>query len=116
MAAWNRMTANAPYINSRNGSCHVLISTDLAARGLDIPEIENVVHYHLPANEDGYIHRNGRTARWEAEGNSYVILHAEETVPAYITDEPEEFILPRSHPQTFFTRICDIIYRKRQER
>ena len=42
----------------RNGSCHVLISTDLAARGLDIPEIENVVHYHLPANEDGYIHRN----------------------------------------------------------
>ena len=83
----------------RNGSCHVLISTDLAARGLDIPEIENVVHYHLPANEDGYIHRNGRTARWEAEGNSYVILHAEETVPAYITDEPEEFILPEVTPK-----------------
>ena len=38
----------------RNGSCHVLISTDLAARGLDIPEIENVVHYHLPANEERY--------------------------------------------------------------
>lgn len=69
------------------------------ARGLDIPEIENVVHYHLPANEDGYIHRNGRTARWEAEGNSYVILHAEETVPAYITDEPEEFILPEVTPK-----------------
>lgn len=83
----------------RNGSCHVLISTDLAARGLDIPEIENVIHYHLPANEDGYIHRNGRTARWEAEGNSYVILHAEETVPAYITDEPEEFILPEVTPK-----------------
>ena len=83
----------------RNGSCHVLISTDLAARGLDIPEIENVVHYHLPANEDGYIHRNGRTARWEAEGNSYVILHAEETLPGYIADEPEEFILPQVPPK-----------------
>lgn len=83
----------------RNGSCHVLISTDLAARGLDIPEIENVVHYHLPANEDGYIHRNGRTARWEAEGNSYVILHPEETMPDYIAGEPEEFILPEVTPK-----------------
>ena len=36
---------------------------------------------------------------WEAEGNSYVILHAEETVPAYITDEPEEFILPEVTPK-----------------
>ena len=50
----------------RNGSCHVLISTDLAARGLDIPDIDNIVHYHMPIQEDGYIHRNGRTARWEA--------------------------------------------------
>ncbi len=83
----------------RNGSCHVLVSTDLAARGLDIPEIENIVHYHLPTNEDGYIHRNGRTARWEAEGNSYVILHPEETLPSYMADEPEEFILPDVTPK-----------------
>lgn len=48
----------------RNGSCSVLISTDLAARGLDIPGIENVVHYHPPVNEEAYTHRNGRTARW----------------------------------------------------
>lgn len=83
----------------RNGSCHVLISTDLAARGLDIPEIENIVHYHMPANEDGYIHRNGRTARWEAEGNSYILLHAEEPLPAYITQEPETFTLPEVTPK-----------------
>lgn len=83
----------------RNGSCHVLISTDLAARGLDIPEIENVVHYHLPANEDGYIHRNGRTARWEAEGNSYIILHQEETLPEYLKGAPEEFVLPEVTPK-----------------
>ena len=83
----------------RNGSCHVLISTDLAARGLDIPEIEHVVHYHLPVNEDGYIHRNGRTARWEAEGSAYVILHPEETLPAYMESEPEDFILPEETPR-----------------
>ena len=83
----------------RNGSCHVLISTDLAARGLDIPDIENIVHYHLPIQEDGYIHRNGRTARWEAEGNSYIILHGEELLPAYITEEPENFHLPKVTPK-----------------
>ena len=82
----------------RNGSCHVLISTDLAARGLDIPDIDNVVHYHMPIQEDGYIHRNGRTARWEAEGNSYIILHGEETLPAYIGEEPETFVLPERIP------------------
>ena len=76
-----------------------LQSTDLAARGLDIPEIENVVHYHLPVNEDGYIHRNGRTARWEAEGNSYILLHQEEMLPEYLTEVPEEFLLPEVTPK-----------------
>ena len=83
----------------RNGSCHVLVSTDLAARGLDIPDIDNIVHYHLPIQEDGYIHRNGRTARWEAEGNSYVILHGEEILPTYIREEPEIFELPEATPK-----------------
>ena len=83
----------------RNGSCHVLISTDLAARGLDIPDIDHIVHYHMPIQEDGYIHRNGRTARWEAEGNSYIILHDEETLPAYVSEEPEIFELPEKTPK-----------------
>ena len=83
----------------RNGSCHVLISTDLAARGLDIPDIGNIVHYHMPIQEDGYIHRNGRTARWEAEGNSYIILHGEEALPSYVGEEPETFTLPEVTPK-----------------
>lgn len=78
-----------------NGSCNVFVSTDLAARGLDIPEIDNVVHYHLPVNEDGYTHRNGRTARWEAEGNSYLILGPEETLPEYLNpSQVDEYPLP----------------------
>lgn len=82
-----------------NGSCHVFVCTDLAARGLDIPDIDNVIHYHLPANEDGYIHRNGRTARWEAEGDAFLLIHAEESVPGYVRDTPEDFPLPTNPPK-----------------
>ncbi len=89
-----------------NGTSNVLVSTDLSARGLDIPEIDNIVHYHLPLNEDAYVHRNGRTARWEAEGNSYIILHDEESLPEYIDDAPEFFIpkkLPEIQPSKWAT-------------
>jgi len=78
----------------RNGSATVFISTDLASRGLDIPEVKNVIHYHLPINEEAYIHRNGRTARMHAEGNAFLILNEIEAVPEYIEREPEEFFLP----------------------
>jgi superfamily II DNA/RNA helicase len=78
----------------RNGSCNILVCTDLASRGLDIPEVKHVIHYHLPANEQGYIHRNGRTARMNAEGDSYLILSTEETVPSYINEELKNIELP----------------------
>lgn len=83
----------------RNGSSSVLVCTDLAARGLDIPEIKNVIHYHIPLTEEGYIHRNGRTARWEAEGNSYLILNEEENVPSYIKGEIQTLDLPENLPK-----------------
>lgn len=83
----------------RNGSCAVQISTDLAARGLDIPGIENVVHYHPPVNEEAYTHRNGRTARWEASGNAYLVLHAEERVPEYISEDIETYEFPETLPK-----------------
>ncbi|MDL2245561.1 DEAD/DEAH box helicase [Parabacteroides sp. OttesenSCG-928-J18] len=78
----------------RNGSAAVFISTDLASRGLDIPDVHHVIHYHLPLNEEAYIHRNGRTARMHASGNAFLILNPEELVPEYIDREPEEFFLP----------------------
>ena len=80
----------------RNGSCHVFVSTDLAARGLDIPDIEHIIHYHIPSNEEAYTHRNGRTARWEAEGTAYLVLGPEEQVPTYITEEVDTFELPET--------------------
>ncbi len=62
-------------IQFRNGSVNYLVTTDLAARGLDIPEMKHVIHYHLPLNEHEFVHRNGRTARMHASGTSYLIFH-----------------------------------------
>ena len=69
----------------RSGAANVLVSTDLAARGLDIPEVEAIIHYHLPLKEEDYIHRNGRTARWDAKGSIYWVLGPTEQLPTYET-------------------------------
>jgi superfamily II DNA/RNA helicase len=75
-----------------NGSANVLVSTDLASRGLDIPDISNIVHYHLPESEEGYIHRVGRTARWDAKGRAFFILNSEEHIPEYVEGNIEEYV------------------------
>lgn len=72
----------------RNGSYSFLITTDLASRGLDIPEIEHVIHYQLPHNEEAFVHRNGRTARMNASGTAYVIL-TEDEKPTFLKDNIE---------------------------
>ena len=92
----------------RNGTCPVLISTDLAARGLDIPGIDNVVHYHLPVNEEAFIHRNGRTARWQASGSSYLLLHTEEWLPDYVATDTPVFQLPQYNPKPVKPRWATI--------
>lgn len=78
----------------RNGTYKVLVSTDLAARGLDIPEIQNVIHYQLPLTYDAFVHRNGRTARMYAKGNAWLLLARKDRVPEYIKDVPKEEKLP----------------------
>jgi superfamily II DNA/RNA helicase len=79
----------------RNGSHRILITTDLASRGLDIPEIEHVVHYQLPHNEEAFLHRNGRTARMHAKGTSYLLLSPDEK-PSYLKELPEVEELPQN--------------------
>jgi superfamily II DNA/RNA helicase len=81
-----------------NGSCNVFVCTDLASRGLDIPDVDNIIHYHLPIDEESYIHRNGRTARWDNVGNVFLILGPEETLPPYAELTDGEFALPKSLP------------------
>ena len=74
-----------------NGSANVLVATDLASRGLDIPDIQNIIHYHLPESEDGYIHRVGRTARWDASGRTFFLLNSEESIPEYVEGDVERY-------------------------
>jgi superfamily II DNA/RNA helicase len=76
-------------IKFRNGSHTLMITTDLAARGLDIPEIRNIIHYQLPAKKTPYIHRNGRTARMNATGTVWLVLSQTEDIPEYVEEEPE---------------------------
>jgi len=82
-------------IKLRNGSITLLISTDLAARGLDIPEIEAVIHYQMPTTEDTMIHRNGRTARMNAGGTAYFLLERDDYLPPFLMITPEEEFLPK---------------------
>ncbi|RYD99571.1 MAG: DEAD/DEAH box helicase [Sphingobacteriales bacterium] len=70
----------------RNGSTFILVTTDLAARGLDIPNIRYIIHYHLPVSEDAYTHRNGRTARMEASGTAILLIGPEERLPEYLSE------------------------------
>lgn len=58
----------------RAGRLTSLVATDVAARGLDIPDVAQVIHYELPVNPNSYVHRAGRTGRAEKEGSTFLIL------------------------------------------
>jgi superfamily II DNA/RNA helicase len=78
----------------RNGSVLYLAATDLAARGLDIPDMKHVIHFELPMKGDEFRHRNGRTARMESEGTAYILTSDEERLPDYISIKPKVLNLP----------------------
>ena len=71
-------------IKFRNGSSQVLLATDLAARGIDIPEVKFIIHYELPIHQEEFIHRNGRTARVNAKGTAYVLKWKDQLLPEFI--------------------------------
>ncbi|NCI50752.1 DEAD/DEAH box helicase [Sediminibacterium roseum] len=89
-----QMQREQALIQFRNGSNRFLLATDLAARGLDIPEMKHVIHYHLPSTEAEFTHRNGRTARMEETGTAYLLVHTEEQLPGYIRQKPGELEVP----------------------
>ncbi|SFU45955.1 Superfamily II DNA and RNA helicase [Pustulibacterium marinum] len=85
-------------IKFRNGTAQLLLATDLAARGIDIPELKFIIHYQLPYSEEEFIHRNGRTARVDREGTAYILLYEKAKVPEFIKDAEEADINERSKP------------------
>ncbi|MBO7290667.1 MAG: DEAD/DEAH box helicase [Bacteroidaceae bacterium] len=77
------------------GCSNILVSTDLAARGLDIKDVKHVVHYQRALSADIFTHRNGRTARWEAEGAVYMMAFENKELPDFVPAELQEYTLPK---------------------
>jgi len=71
-------------IKFRNGTSQILLATDLAARGIDIPEMKYIIHYELPQRIEEFTHRNGRTARVDAKGTAFVLKWQKEHLPDFI--------------------------------
>lgn len=71
-------------IKFRNGTHQLLIATDLASRGIDVPEIKFIIHYHLPNRSQEFTHRNGRTARMNADGTAFILKWEKEELPDFI--------------------------------
>jgi superfamily II DNA/RNA helicase len=100
---WNKGMSNGIYhggmdqpdrekalVKFRNGTFSVLVTTDLASRGLDIPDVQQVIHYQIPFTEESFTHRNGRTARMKATGKAYLLLADEEYKPDYVKEKTIE--------------------------
>ena len=79
-------------VKFRNGTHQLIVSTDLAARGIDVQEIKFIIHYHLPQRAEEFIHRNGRTARMHSEGTAYVLKWEDESLPDFISSKSIESV------------------------
>lgn len=73
-----RLRSLEKFIAARNT---ILVATDVAARGLDIKEVDQVIHYHVPRAADTYVHRSGRTARADRSGVSIILCSPDEVLP-----------------------------------
>lgn len=94
-------------IKFRNGTHNLIIATDLAARGIDIPEIQFIIHFEIPPRPDEFTHRNGRTARMGKDGKSYILKPQNSDLPIFIKNYTVEQVtlknpLPPSTWQTVF--------------
>lgn len=85
-------------IKFRNGTYPLLLATDLAARGIDVPELDFIIHYHLPLRAEEFIHRNGRTARMNSQGTAYILQYEKEALPDFVGKPEFEKLLPNPLP------------------
>lgn len=94
-------------IKFRNGTSQVLLATDLAARGIDIPEMKYIIHYELPQRLEEFTHRNGRTARVNAKGTAYILKWQKESLPEFIKNVPNADI---SHKEKIKPRYWETLF------
>lgn len=86
-------------IKFRNGSSQILVATDLAARGIDIPELKFIIHYELPHSAVEFTHRNGRTARVNEKGTAYILKWKNQLLPDFI-EKTEPIQIPKASTAT----------------
>jgi ATP-independent RNA helicase DbpA len=80
----------------------------LAARGIDISTIRNIIHYQLPHSEAEFIHRNGRTARMNASGTAYVLLEEDKPWRNYLNEDIEYIELNDSTAAAYMPTWCTL--------
>lgn len=95
-----------------NGSVNILVCTELASRGIDMPIVQNIVHYHLPETEEGYVHRAGRASRWEGRGRQFFLLGPDEQLPAYADPDASDYTLPDSLPAPAIPKMATLYISK----
>ena len=86
-------------IKFRNGTHQLLIATDLAARGIDVPALDFIAHYELPSSKDEFIHRNGRTGRMNTTGEVFILKWKNEQLKSFIEGFEECTLLPQKNNQ-----------------
>ena len=82
----------------RNGTVRLLLATDLAARGIDVPEMDFIIHYEMPFKKEEFTHRNGRTARMQSDGTAYILVAKDQKIPDFVNDAEIEEIDPDPTP------------------
>lgn len=97
-------------IKFRNGSNPILVTTDLASRGLDIAGVKHIIHYQLANSESVFVHRNGRTARMESEGTVWILLSSEEKIPAYLPEYSEATTLSGSQTEPQIAEFATLYF------
>lgn len=102
-------------VKFRGGSANVLVSTDLAARGIDVESLGCVIHFELPTTEEQFIHRNGRTARMSADG-CVVVLTTKGERTEYALDGYETMTMPRTTTPAKASFVTVYIGRGRKEK
>lgn len=103
-----RLRSVERFTGAKQGQSSILVATDVAARGLDIPGVDLVVHYHVPRAADAYVHRSGRTARAEKTGLSILLCAPEEVTPTRRLIAKVHSISGKGSKKNFFVQTLNM--------
>jgi len=92
-----QMERERALIKFRNSTERTLLATDLAARGIDVPALDYIIHFELPQREDEFTHRNGRTARMQTNGTAYILKSTDARFPDFI-EKTDPVQIPTNAP------------------